>query len=648
MSDQPDATDQPAPEPGATDPTRDTRKTVHLERYGRLRAAIKRRQNRVEGYRRRLNQARIAVPVDLYLTRTVTIAGRAALITAAIGVAIGLVLWYYRGVGWPRVVGIGVVLGVLSGVIVGGWRLVRPVLDARRRRARIDYLLPYGAAYLYALSQGGVSLFEAIRALADARAEYGALAAEFDTAINDIDHLGAAPIGALETLKDRTASDALASFLEGLIGTVESGGNVTRYLEAQSEEFYREVEREQSAFLEEVALYAELYVGLLVVAPIFAVIVLVVVGVIGGGGAILPLAAVIYGGVPFLTAGFLWVIAGLSRAPTTVTREHNNSGRLSVPESITEDERLDQYLRHRTPSRLAALRERPVAWLRGRPSRVLLVSAPVAIGVIIGGAVTGLLEPPAWTTQPVVTTAAYVVLPVTIALGPFAVRYERTVQRDRARGRALPGLLEQLSSANRQGLTLAEGLELTANRATGALSTELKRAANDVRWGAAVGEAFDRLRRRLRLASGDRTIALLTDASRYSSNLYRAIDIAAQDAQREHELAADRRSETQSYVVIVLISFGLYLFMLVVIDRFFLAQLAVLPEVEVTAGGFGQALNATIDRSQYRLLLLHAALVQGFGAGLVAGELGEGSWASGLKYSLASILVATGVFALFV
>ena len=647
MSDRPD-TDQPAPERGAVDSTTDVRETVHLRRYGRLRAAIKRRQDRFEGYRRRLNQARIGVPVDLYLTRTVAVAGRTALVTAAIGLAIGLIWWYRGGIGWPYAVGIGVVIGILGGGIVGGWRLGRPVLNARRRRARIDYLLPYGVAYLYALSQGGVSLFEAIRALADARAEYGALAAEFETAINDIDHLGAAPIGALEALKDRTASDALASFLEGLIGTVESGGNVTRYLESQSEEFYREVEREQSAFLEEVALYAELYVGLLVVAPIFAVIVLVVVGVIGGSGAILPLAAVIYGGVPLLTAGFLWVTAGLSRAPTAVAHEHADSGRLPVPESVANDERLDRYLRHRTPGRLAALRERPVAWLRGRPIRVLFVSAPVAIGVVIGGAATGLLTPPAWTTQPVVTTASYVVLPVTITLGPFAMRYERTVRRDRARGRALPDLLEQLSGANRQGLTLAEGLELTAKRATGALSTELERAANDVRWGAAVGEAFDRLRRRLRLASGDRTIALLTDASRYSSNLYRAIDIAAQDAQREHELAADRRSETQSYVVIVLISFGLYLFMLVVIDRFFLAQLAVLPEVEVTAGVFGQALNATIDRSQYRLLLLHAALVQGFGAGLVAGELGEGSWASGLKYSLASILVATGVFALFV
>ncbi len=615
--------------------------------YGRLRAAFKRREQRFAGYRQSLNQARMPIPYDVYLARTVRTTGQAAIIGGLLGLVIGAVGLYTARWGTVILISLGIGGAVLSGSTVGGVLYLRPLLRARRRRAQIEYLMPYGVAYLYALSQGGVGIIEAIRALADSPAEYGALAREFDTAVQDVEYLGADPIGALETLKQQTPSSALAAFLDGLVGTIQSGGDVTRYLSGQSDEFYKQIEREQDAFLDEIALYAELYVGLLVVGPIFGVIVLLVIAVLSGPQAAVPLAALIYLGVPVLASGFLWLTMQLTDQQTTQLVTHRQ-GPKPLPEALEEDPRATQYLQDRRPSVRDRIKTQPVAWLQNRPLRSLLLTVPIA-GLIAGGAILGgIATPGAMTSRPVETTTALVVLPTLTVVVPLMLLYERNARRERAIGRQLPELLDQLAGANRQGLTLSEGLELAAKRSGGVLGDQLRRTANDVQWGAGIAEAFDRLRTRLHVATVDRTVALLTDASRYSSNLYRVIEITARDTRRDQDLIASRRSETRTYVIIVVISFGLYLFMLVVLDSFFLTELASLPAVETAGTPIGQAFGTELDQSFYRMLLFHSALIQGFAAGAIAGELGEGSWRRGIKYSVLLVSITTAVFGVFV
>ena len=97
-----------------------------------------------------------------------------------------------------------------------------------------------------------------------------------------------------------------------------------------------------------------------------------------------------------------------------------------------------------------------------------------------------------------------------------------------------------------------------------------------------------------------------------------------------------------------MISFALYLFMLVILDQSFLAQIEDLPAVETPDAVLGISFDADLDRSVYQLVLFHAAIIQGLGAGLVAGELGEESWKSGIKYSLLMVGATVVAFVVFV
>lgn len=617
--------------------------------YGRLRTFFKQREARFAGYRRRLNQARLPVTYDVYLTSVV----QQSLVAGSVGVLIGLAIGTgsYAFAGWSPVIEPAVavlLLAILMGVGVtataGLVGYYRPVWIARRRRARIERALPHGVAYLYALTYGGLDVFGAIRTLAKSPEEYGDLAREFETVVIEVDHLGAAPLSALETLHDRTPSESLALFLEDLTGTIESGGNVTQFLSAETQDQFERARRKQDAFLEEVSLYAELYVGVLVVGPIFAVIVLLVVS-IAGGGTLAPLVFTVYVGVPVGTVVFLWVTMRLTSEYGTTRSTTAEKDLPVVPETLLEDPRLEEYRNDRSHGRFEAIRAGPIEWLFERPIRSLVVTVPVA-ALWIGVAVLGdIVDPAAMYTDPVPTTALLVVVSTLIVSVPLGALHELEVRRSRAITRDLPGVLGQLAGANQQGLTLSEGLQIVARRTEGPLGEELKRTANDINWGAGVAEAFDRLRNRVRIGVVGRTVALLTDASRYSGDLHRVIDVAARDTASAQTLAENRRSEAGAYVAVVLVSFALYLFMLAIIDAFFVARIATLPVVDLPDGVGGQdLLIGGINPEVYRGILLHATLIQGFCAGLVAGELGAESWMTGLKYSILLVLVTMAVF----
>jgi flagellar protein FlaJ len=55
-----------------------------------------------------------------------------------------------------------------------------------------------------------------------------------------------------------------------------------------------------------------------------------------------------------------------------------------------------------------------------------------------------------------------------------------------------------------------------------------------------------------------------------------------------------------------------------------------------------------VDLFLYTRLFTHAAILQGFFSGLVAGQMGEGRLISGLKYSAVMVIIAWATFRFFI
>ena len=100
------------------------------------------------------------------------------------------------------------------------------------------------------------------------------------------------------------------------------------------------------------------------------------------------------------------------------------------------------------------------------------------------------------------------------------------------------------------------------------------------------------------------------------------------------------------YVIIVLVAFAVFLFVIAILVSSFLTTMATAGATASATGakGFG----GIIDIFVYKRLFSHAAMLQGFFSGMVAGQMGEGRFIAGLKYSAIMLIIAWATFRFFI
>ena len=562
-------------------------------------------------------------------------------------------------------------VGVLLGVATYQIRWLQPEYDADARARRIDESLPRTVAFLYALSRSGMSFPAILRSLAANRSVYGESAREVGLAVKQMDLVGLDLISAIEVMGRRTPNEKFGEFSENLASVLQSGRNLPAFLEDQHELYREEARAQQEQFLQLLATLGEAYVSVFVVGPLLLITVLVIAGLMRIADTVAILEAFTYLVIPAMTFGFVVYLDSITeslRASRTeresesllVRVRHRSDGEYAPvepeggtvrgdggavgdPETLANAERFAAHRRYRWLRRAF---DHPVRSVRERPTTLLIVTVPVALAFVAfevvpllrGGSVS-----PAAVDDPLVQASLFV-------LGTFSVAqwsYNRRLQAIEA---AIPDFLERLANVNDAGMTLIESFGRVANSDLGALDEEIGRAWADVRWGADVESAFHRLEARLRTPTVTRVVTLLTNAMNSSGDLAPVLRIAAHDAQATRRLRRERRQELFTYLVIIYLSFLVFLVIVGALVGLLIPSLPTGADVG-TAGTLagptaGIGLFSGVDVAAYKLLLYHTALIQGVCSGLVAGQMGEGSLKNGAKHATAMLLVAYVVFLL--
>jgi len=663
----------PAPEyetdqyvPG-TDPAIQTsvREQVLTEKFGPVRAYFKTRPDRHWKLQERLNQGRFGITYDIYLTRIAAYAVGAGLVGALAGFTLAVVLAQtgtfgiidapafvpaafaqavYENRLLIAVVGGVTTLGLLSGWVawVVAYNYPSAVVDVRRRK--LDVTLPHAIVYMYALSFGGMGLTPVLRRMAEAEDTYGEVANEFDMIVRDVDVFGNDLFTAIRNARNLTPSDNLEQFFDDLLSVLDSGGDLTTFLEDGSEKYMERARTEQQSFLDALATLSEIFVVAFVAAPLFVVVTMMMLSLLGNVGT-LPLALIVYIAVPFGMAGFLVAISVLSEPYKQPSHELQLEDRSpAVPDGgVTAHPHFEVFRRIR---RKAWLQERladPTALFRAKPIATLLVTVPLTLLGLGAIVTTGLAEPTseAFIAEPVSTTALLVIAPFLAVAVPLSVFHELARRRDREIAERLPDALDILASANQMGVGLTEGLDLVARNLSGRLSTELQRVGNDIRWNNDIQRALLGLADRLQVSQLTRTCKILAEGSRSTRDLHRVLDIAAEDTRHRYRLARDRQQTLSSYTAVVVIGFLVYLAVIVIINESFLGPITGSGLVSGNAGPVSISGDAV---AAYRTLFFHSAIMQGIGTGLITGKLSDNQVLTGLKYSIALVLVALAVF----
>ncbi len=429
------------------------------------------------------------------------------------------------------------------------------------------------------------------------------------------------------------------------MSTLESGGSVSDFLRAESDKYFDRAQTQQKSFLERLATLAEVYVGAAVVGPLFLVIVLLLIDLLGANvTAVLYIS--VYVIIPALLVGILGAAYYMSSGYGEITVRPSPRSLDPPEEADFEDDRLGRYRNRRWIGVIRSLLLQPVSYIEHRPVRVLWFSIPIGVLTALGTVWLGVVSVSTATMadQPVRTTTALVVVPFLVAFAPLSVIHERRRRRQNQIVQRFPDFLNQLSTANDMGLNVSEALALVGRRSEGHLATEVEQTANDSYWTGDFSGSLARMSERIGSARAARSLTLVGTASQISGNISRVLDVAARDSSNTARLRESRLQEMQTYTAIVAIAFLIYLAIVLLLEVTFLETFAELTD-ELEETGDSPFEFGDTDSGIYRMLLFHSALIQAVGNGLIAGKMGQNSMLSGLKYCLILTVITVGAYA---
>lgn len=530
-----------------------------------------------------------------------------------------------------------------------------PWYRAGEREREIDTMLPYTVTFMYALSRGGSNLVNVLKTVGESEDVYGEASNEFKTIVRDMEFFDSDLRGALRAASQETPSEKFTDFVDDLISIVDTGGDLENFLLDKTEEYLQESRREQENFLETLSLMGEVYVTVFVAGPLFVIIIITVMALIGGSSINL-LLAIVYGLLPLGNIGFAFLVDIMKSGKSADSNIGVPSYEMNLEELAGYDDKNIQNL-HKMKRR-EKIKEtifKPYSTFREHPSWTLVLTTPIAaayLGVsylLYGIPIDSLVK------NSVELTAVYGVIPLLILLSPISFFHEIQTRRKNRILKRIPSMLKKLSSANATGMSLEESFDIVANSTEGEMGKELKRVKNDIDWRGDLSEALVRFARRIDTPRLARTVKLVTKAARSTGNITEVIDVAAKDVMQTHRLERDRRQEMAMYTVIIIVSFLVYLLVVVMLNEAFLSKIATVSQPDTNAsselpggggpGGMGAGFNLSdLPVNMYNMVFYHSTIIQAFGAGLIAGQMGRDDMMSGLKFSLTMIVVATVVF----
>jgi len=112
--------------------------------------------------------------------------------------------------------------------------------------------------------------------------EYGEISAEFERIVDYIEVFGFDPVTATRNVASTTPSRELKELLESLTSTIQAGAEIKSLLREKAEESLNNYRLDLQNYNDTIATYSDIYTGVLIAAPLFFIITLALVSILGG------------------------------------------------------------------------------------------------------------------------------------------------------------------------------------------------------------------------------------------------------------------------------------------------------------------------------------------------------------------------------
>jgi flagellar protein FlaJ len=625
---------------------------------------MKARSGKYHDLRTALRQARIPISYEMYISNAIFYSVLAGLVGAFLGMILAYIivtivglperlthLTFTPSTAWLieyKSISISIFIVVFLTVLFGGIThmlfLAYPGFRAGERKGNIDKNLPFAVTFMYALSRGGMNVIEILRTFSKCYDTYGEVAHEVDVIVRDMDYFGNDLRTALYSACEITPSENFRDLMYNLLTVIDSGGNISTYFRDKSDQYLKKASVEQKGFLETLGLIAESYVTAFVAGPLFIIILGVMMSVMGSGSQSM-VYAIIYAVIPVGSLMFVVMVSIITpgtagEAPILPTQ--NYVGEIIVPETEEKTAFL-KFIKSRNSLKIREMLHDPLKLMKENPLYSFIISGPIALIFLVTSIFNAMKA-----KDFIDYIDDRVIFIGFILIIPLMIFHEYKKGREDRIQSQMPDFLKKLASTNETGMTLRDSIRLMTHSDIG-LSKEIKKIWNDIEWGLAINEALVRFANRIRTHLVARSVTLLTKANESSGDIGEVLNVAARDVTAEQELKVERRTNMFIYVVIIYISFIVFIGIIYIISATFLEEMVTAGEKVSNSGGGAVPLSLSREKlGLYNRMFFHGAMIQGFSSGLIAGVMGEGNVLSGLKHSLIMMTIGYLLFSLFV
>jgi len=236
-----------------------------------------------------------------------TIITAIACITA--GIVVGFIVLGLLGA--PFILQIIATIGIAVGppVVVFIMQKGKPASKAKKIGRDIEKRLPSAMSFISAMASADVNIDVIFKELAR-QPIYGGIREEAEWITRDTELLGIDILTAIRKAAVRSPSKKFQDFLQGVITTSTSGGQLKPYFLIKAEEYEKDAKLEMKARMETLGLLAESFVTVVVAFPLFLVVILAIMAIVGGNaqGTMLILNLVVLLMIPLAQFAFIFII----------------------------------------------------------------------------------------------------------------------------------------------------------------------------------------------------------------------------------------------------------------------------------------------------------------------------------------------------
>lgn len=205
----------------------------------------------------------------------------------------------------PKVIPSTFVLATVSTLIIGLLILWYPVYKKDLAVNDIEHNLLNSVSFMLLLSKGGLSIERIIERVAETEpSQY--IKSLLNKFLVNIKVYGLNPQESLYDIGERSPSERFTKFVDGVVTTTQTSGDLDKLFEYESDVLIQHKEEENQALLNNIGFLSEIYVTVLVIAPLLMIILLTTFSFASGDGSaassVNSLNLVVFAGIPIISA----------------------------------------------------------------------------------------------------------------------------------------------------------------------------------------------------------------------------------------------------------------------------------------------------------------------------------------------------------